>query len=160
VPADLLIHATGPQQHLPYLEVDVLEQLLDGRGNLAVYRQVHPVGVPDLSFAGPTPPEVSLRDAELVAAWTAARLAGLFDVPEHHHLVDLTTVPGANPAGPHARGVTAELVPSRYLEEIHRDLRVVVGEGPRSGQRSPWNNAHLVLEVERRILAAGVVSSR
>ena len=164
LPADLLVHTTGPQQQLSYLGADVVEQLLDGRGNLSLYRQVHPIGVPTLSFAGANSPAAAPQDAELVAAWTAARLAGLVTVPDDHHLIDLTSVPNpspeANPMGPSHQERAARPVFSGDLHEIRHDLAVVVGERRRSSQQDPSGDVHLVREVERRVLVAGVVGIR
>jgi hypothetical protein len=60
----------------------VVGRLLDERGNYLLYRQIEPVAVPDLSFAGYNSSFFSPLNAEMAAVWLAARLAGRVALPD------------------------------------------------------------------------------
>ena len=81
VPADLAICATGFRQGVPFLPTEVQRQLLDERGNFALYRQIKPVSVPGLYFNGYNSSFFSPLNAEMAAVWIAADLAGAVPLP-------------------------------------------------------------------------------
>ncbi len=82
LPADLVVCATGYRQDVPFLDAAVRERLLDERGNYLLYRQIEPVAVDDLSFAGYNSSFFSPLNAEMAAVWLAARLAGRVALPD------------------------------------------------------------------------------
>ena len=73
--------ATGFTQGVPFLDEDVRERVLDGRGNFALYRQILPVDVPGLYFNGYNSSFFSPLNAEMAAVWIAADLAGAVPLP-------------------------------------------------------------------------------
>jgi cation diffusion facilitator CzcD-associated flavoprotein CzcO len=82
LPADLVVCATGYRQDVPFLDAEVRERLVDERGNYLLYRQIEPVAVRDLSFAGYNSSFFSPLNAEMAAVWLAARLAGRVALPD------------------------------------------------------------------------------
>ncbi|TQS43687.1 flavin-containing monooxygenase [Cryptosporangium phraense] len=79
--ADTVVCATGYRQEIPFLPSSVRSLLVDGRGNYRLYRQIHPVDVPRLSFAGYNSSFFSPLSAEMGALWIAALLAGEVALP-------------------------------------------------------------------------------
>ena len=82
VRADVVVCGTGFRQEVPFLPDDVQRRLLDERGNFALYRQILPVDVPDLTFAGYNSSFFSPLSAEMSAVWIGSYLAGHHTVPE------------------------------------------------------------------------------
>lgn len=80
LPADIVIGATGFDQEIPFLPAELLDTFTDDSGDLLLHRQIHPIGVPDLSFAGYNSSFVSGLSAETAALWIGSLLAG------HHRL--------------------------------------------------------------------------
>jgi cation diffusion facilitator CzcD-associated flavoprotein CzcO len=79
--ADLVVCATGYRQSLSFLDEELVARLRDERGNFQLYRQVQPVDVPRLSFAGYNSSFFSPLNAEMAAGWIAAVLAGRVELP-------------------------------------------------------------------------------
>ncbi|MFI6243725.1 hypothetical protein ACIBEF_28035 [Micromonospora sp. NPDC050795] len=52
LPADLVICGTGFRQHVPFFDEALHARLQDDAGNFMLYRQILPIGVPRLTFAG------------------------------------------------------------------------------------------------------------
>ncbi len=69
LPVDVVVAATGWTQDIPFLPADVLEKLHDERGDFLLHRQIHPIDVPDLSFAGYNSSFFSPLSAEVSAIW-------------------------------------------------------------------------------------------
>ena len=80
--ADLIVCATGFTQGVPFLPADIKRQVLDERGNFMLYRQIRPLGPPDLYFNGYNSSFFSPLNAEMAAVWIAADLAGAVALPE------------------------------------------------------------------------------
>jgi cation diffusion facilitator CzcD-associated flavoprotein CzcO len=81
IQADVLICATGYHQRVPFLTPYVQRQLTDDDGNFRLHRQIVPVGVPNLTFAGYNSSVISTLNAEVAAHWTAALLTGRIALP-------------------------------------------------------------------------------
>ena len=81
VPAEIILCATGFRQRLPFLDQGTQERLSDGNGNICLYRQILPFGVPALTFAGYNLSLTSALTAEIEALWTAALLTGQLELP-------------------------------------------------------------------------------
>ncbi|MDO5740010.1 MAG: NAD(P)/FAD-dependent oxidoreductase [Ornithinimicrobium sp.] len=81
-PADLVVCATGFRQEVPFLPQDVQQRLTDERGNFVLYRQIQPIGIPDLSFCGYNSSFFSPLSAEAAALWIACHLEGMLSLPE------------------------------------------------------------------------------
>lgn len=82
LPADLVVCATGYTQGVPFLDPAVRERVHDARGNVLLYRQIRPVGVPGLYLNGYNSSFFSPLNAEMAAVWIAADLAGALDLPD------------------------------------------------------------------------------
>lgn len=82
VRADVVICGTGFRQEVPFLPDSVQHRLLDEDGNFALYRQILPVDVPDLTFAGYNSSFFSPLSAEMSAVWIGSYLAGHHTVPD------------------------------------------------------------------------------
>jgi cation diffusion facilitator CzcD-associated flavoprotein CzcO len=80
--ADLVVCATGYTQGVEFLDPARQRQLLDEAGNFQLYRQVLPLDLPDLSFAGYNSSFFSPLNAEMAAVWIAAHLGGVLDLPD------------------------------------------------------------------------------
>jgi hypothetical protein len=76
LPADVVLAATGWTQDIPFLPREVMDRLLDENGDFLLYRQIHPIDVPDLSFAGYNSSFFSPLSAEVSAIWIGSHLAG------------------------------------------------------------------------------------
>jgi hypothetical protein len=59
----------------------VQRQLTDDDGNFRLHRQIVPVGVRNLTFAGYNSSVISTLNAEVAAHWTAALLTGRIALP-------------------------------------------------------------------------------
>lgn len=81
VRADIVVCATGFQQRVPFLTPYVQRQLTDDDGNFRLYRQILPLDVPHLTFAGYHTSLLSAVRAEIGAHWTAALLTGNLALP-------------------------------------------------------------------------------
>ncbi|MFR9750284.1 flavin-containing monooxygenase [Nocardia sp. 004] len=79
--ADIVVCATGFQQRVPFLTPHVQHRLTDAQGNFRLYRQILPVDVPNVSFAGYNSSAISTLSAEVAAHWTAALLTGGLRLP-------------------------------------------------------------------------------
>jgi cation diffusion facilitator CzcD-associated flavoprotein CzcO len=79
--ADLVVCGTGYRQGISFLEPELEARLKDERGNFMLYRQVLPVDVPDLTFAGYNSSFFSPLNAEMAAIWIGALLAGALPLP-------------------------------------------------------------------------------
>lgn len=162
VAADLVVCATGYRQALPFLDAGTTARLLDERGNFRLYRQVLPVGVENLSFAGYDSSFFSPLNAEIGAVWNAARLAGLVEVPDepdleahvHDRLVFMDDVTG----GHHQHGTKVVPFSLHVLDELLTDLGVDIARHRRALQWilpvDPGDYRDVLREVERRVLAA------
>ncbi|WP_214502723.1 flavin-containing monooxygenase [Rhodococcoides kroppenstedtii] len=78
---DVILAATGWRQTIPFLPDEVLNRFTDERGDYVLYRQIHPVGVDDLSFAGYNSSFFSPLSAEVSALWIGSLLGGNHTLP-------------------------------------------------------------------------------
>ncbi|MFI5538133.1 flavin-containing monooxygenase [Nocardia sp. NPDC051900] len=79
--ADVVICATGFQQRVPFLTPYIQRRLTDEHGNFRLHRQILPLEVPNLTFAGYNSSVISTLNAEVAAHWTAALLNGGLVLP-------------------------------------------------------------------------------
>ncbi|MFJ9392992.1 flavin-containing monooxygenase [Nocardioides sp. NPDC101246] len=82
VRADLVICGTGFRQDVPFLPAEVQARLQDERGNFELYRQILPLDVPNLTFAGYNSSFFSPLSAEMAAVWIGSYLAGQHTLPD------------------------------------------------------------------------------
>lgn len=156
--ADLVVCATGYRQEVPFFDAPTRDALTDDRGNFALYRQVHPVNVPDLSFAGYNSSFFSPLSAEVAALWIAAKLAGTFELPDRESLrsqveAQLSFMDDATD-GHHCRGTKVIPFSMHNIDELLDDVGVNVGPLVRAAQWlgpvNPRSYRKLAAKVQRR----------
>lgn len=129
--ADVVVCATGFRQGMPFFPADVQELLLDRRGSFRLYRQIHPVRVSGLSFAGYNSSLVSPLSAEVGAAWIAATLTGHLRLPPAilmDNAIDRRlTWMEERTQGRHARGTSVVPFSLHNVDELLHDLHADVG---------------------------------
>ncbi|CAM2769950.1 flavin-containing monooxygenase [Skermania piniformis] len=81
VAADLVVFATGFRQDVPFLAEEIRRQVVDEQGNFRLYRNIAPIGVPGLTFAGYNSSGISMLSAEVGALWTTHLLTGQLVLP-------------------------------------------------------------------------------
>lgn len=138
VPADIVVCATGFEQRVRFLTPYVQRQLTDEHGNFRLYRQVLPLGVPHLTFAGYNSSLVSALGAELAAHWTAALLSGDLALPTPETMNEridqrLQWLEERSP-GRHAHGTGLTPFAIRDLDDLLDDLGVRLPLGARAAQ--------------------------
>lgn len=138
VRADLVVCATGFTQSVPFFDEPTRSALTDDRGNFALYRQVHPISVPDLSFAGYNSSFFSPLSAEAAALWIAAKLAGTLELPDQDSLrrqveSQLSFMDGAT-NGHHCRGTKVIPFSMHNIDELLDDIGMNIGPLARAAQ--------------------------
>ncbi|MEJ2869874.1 NAD(P)/FAD-dependent oxidoreductase [Actinomycetospora sp. OC33-EN08] len=139
--ADLLLCATGFRQGVGFLDPDLHARLLDERGNYRLYRQILPVDVEDLSFAGYNSSFFSPLNAEMAAVWIAARLAGRLALPEKEamraHVDAQVAFMDDATDGHHCRGTKIIPFSLHNVDEVLGDLDLQIPARVRAAQ---WLN--------------------
>jgi hypothetical protein len=136
LPADLVVCATGFTQGVPFLPAGVRGRILDERGNFRLYRQILPVGVPDLYFNGYNSSFFSPLNAEMAALWIAAGLAGAVALPSpaamRQQVADQLTFMDAATNTHHCHG--GKIIPfsMHNVDEVLGDLHVNIGAAVRA----------------------------
>jgi cation diffusion facilitator CzcD-associated flavoprotein CzcO len=156
--ADLVVCATGYRQEVPFFDATTRDALTDDRGNFALYRQVHPIDVADLSFAGYNSSFFSPLSAEVAALWIAAKLAGTFELPDQESLrsqveAQLAFMDDATD-GHHCRGTKVIPFSMHNIDELLDDVGVNIGPLARAAQWlgpvNPRSYRTLAAKVQRR----------
>jgi cation diffusion facilitator CzcD-associated flavoprotein CzcO len=141
LPADLVVCATGFTQGVPFLGAELTQRLLDERANFMLYRQILPLDVPDLYFAGYNSSFFSPLNAEMAAIWIAAHLAGAVPVPERaamrQAVVDQLAFMDGATNGHHCRGTKIIPFSMHNVDEVLTDLDLNISRGVRA---SHWLN--------------------
>jgi hypothetical protein len=119
----------------------VAERLVDERGNFLLYRQILPVDVDDVTFAGYNSSFFSPLNAEMAAAWIASLLAGRLDLPDRAELrrrvdAQLAFMDDAT-NGHHCRGTKIIPFSLHNVDEVLADLDLDISRGARFKQ---WLN--------------------
>lgn len=138
IPADIVVCATGFQQRVRFLTPYVQRQLADDNGNFRLYRQILPLTVPHLTFAGYNSSLVSALSAEIDAHWTAALLTGDLVLPPQETMNEridqrLHLMEERSP-GNHAHGTGITPFAIRDLDDRLGDLGVRLPFGARAAQ--------------------------
>ncbi|WP_030337915.1 flavin-containing monooxygenase [Micromonospora parva] len=138
LPADLVICGTGFRQHVPFLDEAVHARLQDDAGNFMLYRQILPLGVPRLTFAGYNSSFFSPLSAEMAAVWTAAYLRGGITLPPEDRMRDEVRARlawmTARTNGRHARGTNIIPFSMHNIDEVLDELGLNVGSLTRARQ--------------------------
>ncbi|MEV1076386.1 flavin-containing monooxygenase [Micromonospora parva] len=138
LPADLVICGTGFRQHVPFLDEAVHARLQDDAGNFMLYRQILPIGVPRLTFAGYNSSFFSPLSAEMAAVWTAAYLRGGITLPPEDRMRDEVRARlawmAARTNGRHARGTNIIPFSMHNIDEVLDELGLNLGSLTRARQ--------------------------
>lgn len=138
LPADLIVCGTGFQQVVPFLDEDVQRRITDERGNFVLYRQIKPIDVPGLHFAGYNSSFFSPLSAEMAAVWIAHDLLGTLSLPpaaEQRRLVDVRLRwMEERTRGRHARGTNIIPFSLHNIDEVLGDIGANIGPLRRSLQ--------------------------
>ncbi|MEV1320366.1 NAD(P)/FAD-dependent oxidoreductase [Micromonospora arborensis] len=138
LPADLVICGTGFRQHVPFLDDALHARLQDEAGNFMLYRQILPIGVPRLTFAGYNSSFFSPLGAEMAAVWTAAYLRGGIDLPAEGRMRDEVHTRlawmAARTNGRHARGTNIIPFSMHNIDEVLNELGLNLGPLTRARQ--------------------------
>ncbi|WP_280424433.1 FAD-dependent oxidoreductase [Nocardia carnea] len=137
VRADIVVCATGFQQRVPFLTPYIQRQLTDDDGNFRLYRQILPLDVPHLTFAGYNTSLLSAVSAEIGAHWTAALLTGNLALPPVETMSERIEARlrwlDQHTGGRHAHGtVTPDVI--RDIDELLADIGVRLPFAARSAQ--------------------------
>ncbi|MDP3892197.1 MAG: monooxygenase, partial [Nocardioides sp.] len=159
VPADVVLAATGWTQDLPFLPEDVVDRLTDENGDYLLYRQIHPIHVPDLSFAGYNSSFFSPLSAETSAIWIGSLLGGNHTLPGVEEMESRVRERLAwmreRTRGQHARGTNIIPFSAHNIDETLSDVGVNVGRLTRAKQWllpvNPSNYRRIAPTVARRM---------
>ncbi|GAA1879956.1 flavin-containing monooxygenase [Williamsia serinedens] len=138
IPADVIVAATGFHQEVPFFSAEINDALTDDRGNFQLYRQILPLTVPDLTFAGYNSSFFSPLSAEMSAVWIAAHLHGALDLPSvdemRAHIDRRLAWMEERTNGKHARGTNIIPFSMHNIDEVLADLGLDVGRGTKMMQ--------------------------
>lgn len=139
VPVDVVIAATGWTQDIPFLPQEVMDRLLDANGDFLLHRQIHPIDVPDLSFAGYNSSFFSPLSAETSAIWIGSMLGGNHTLPSREAMLAETrerlTWMRERTDGMHARGTNIIPFSMHNIDETLADVGLDV---PRRTKAAQW----------------------
>jgi len=138
VPVEVVVAATGWTQDLPFLPRDVVDRITDENGDYLLHRQIHPIDVPDLSFAGYNSSFFSPLSAEVSAIWIGSLLGGNHTLPsrEEMHRQRRATLDWMRERtrGAHARGTNIIPFSVKNIDEVLSDVGLGVGALTRAKQ--------------------------
>lgn len=138
VRADVVIAATGWTQELPFLPDEVVERLVDERGDFLLHRQIHPIYVDDLSFAGYNSSFFSPLSCEVSAMWIGSLLADHHALPTreemHARVHERLSWMRERTDCHHARGTNIIPFSLHNIDEVLADLSLDVGRGTKMKQ--------------------------
>jgi hypothetical protein len=138
IPADIVLAATGWSQDIPFFADEVMDRLIDDNGDFVLYRQIHPVGIPNLSFAGYNSSFFSPLSAEVSALWIGSLLGGNHTLPDDETMrrqvgARLTWM-RERTNGMHARGTNVIPFSVHNIDEVLDDIGLNVGRTTRARQ--------------------------
>lgn len=159
IPVDVVVAATGWSQDLPFLPPEVMEKLTDENGDYLLYRQIHPIYLPDLSFAGYNSSFFSPLSAEVSAIWIGSMLGGNHTLPSttemHVAVRDRLTWMRERTQGQHARGTNIIPFSVHNIDEVLSDVGLNVGPLTRARQWllpiNPSNYRKITPRLARRL---------
>ncbi|MGQ5264473.1 flavin-containing monooxygenase [Micromonospora sp. ZYX-F-536] len=136
--ADLVICGTGFRQHVPFFDDALHARLQDDAGNFMLYRQILPIDVPHLTFAGYNSSFFSPLSAEMAAVWTAAYLRGGITPPPVDRMREEVRARvawmAARTGGRHARGTNVIPFSMHNIDEVLDELGLNLGRLARARQ--------------------------
>ncbi|MFE7224876.1 flavin-containing monooxygenase [Nocardioides sp. NPDC057577] len=132
VPADVVVTATGFKQELPFFSEEICDQLTDDNGDYQLYRQILPLGVKDLTFAGYNSSFFSPLSAEMSAVWIGSHLGGGHEVPPveemEAHVTERLAWMRERTDGHHARGTNIIPFSMHNIDEVLGDVGLDVSK--------------------------------
>lgn len=132
VPADIVVTATGFKQELPFFSEEIQDQLTDDNGDYQLYRQILPLSVKDLTFAGYNSSFFSPLSAEMSAVWIGSHLGGGHEVPPAEEMEAHVTARLAwmreRTDGHHARGTNIIPFSMHNIDEVLGDVGIDVSK--------------------------------
>lgn len=138
LPADVVVTATGFKQELPFFSAEIQDQLTDDNGDYQLYRQILPLSVKDLTFAGYNSSFFSPLSAEMSAVWIGSYLAGAHQVPPAEemaaHVDQRLAWMRERTDGHHARGTNIIPFSMHNIDEVLDDVGIDVGRLTKAAQ--------------------------
>ncbi|MDQ1104826.1 flavin-containing monooxygenase [Nocardioides zeae] len=132
IPADVVLAATGWTQEIPFLPDDVVARFTNAQGDYLLHRQIHPIGVEDLSFAGYNSSFFSPLSAEVSALWIGSYLGGGHTLPDEETMraeaEETLDWMRERTRGQHARGTNIIPFSVHNIDETLDDLDLNVGK--------------------------------
>jgi len=156
VPADIVICGTGFQQVVPFFSDALQQRLTDDEGNFMLYRQIHPLEVPNLFFCGYNSSFYSPLSAEVAALWIAAYLMGDIRLPaleeRRAHVRKRLRWMQERTEGKHARGTNIIPFSMHNIDEMLNEMGLNVSAATRFKQWLLPSNAKDYRSVTRGLL--------
>ncbi len=138
LPADLVVCGTGFHQQVPFLDPKLHARLEDDKGNFRLYRQILPLDVPRLTFAGYNSSFFSPLSAEMAAVWIAAHLRGGLSLPPKAEMAEHVSTRlewmTERTQGQHARGTNIIPFSMHNIDEVLDELGLNLPAATRAGQ--------------------------
>ncbi|MGH3349092.1 MAG: flavin-containing monooxygenase [Nocardioides sp.] len=138
LPADVVVTATGFKQELPFFSEEIQGQLTDDNGDYQLFRQIMPLNVHDLTFAGYNSSFFSPLSAEMSAVWIGSYLAGGHDLPPapemESHVAERLAWMRERTDGRHARGTNVIPFSMHNIDEVLDDVGLDVSRPTRALQ--------------------------
>jgi len=162
IPVDVVVAATGWTQDIPFLPADVMDRLVDERGDFLLHRQIHPIDVPDLSFAGYNSSFFSPLSAEVSAIWIGSLLGGNHTLPPRAEMLAQRRATldwmRERTHGQHARGTNIIPFSVKNIDEVLSDVGIGVSALTRAKQWllpiDPGAYAHVTPTLAKRLQRA------
>ena len=138
LPVDVVVTATGFKQELPFFSEEIQDQLTDDNGDYQLFRQILPLSLKDLTFAGYNSSFFSPLSAEMSAVWIGSYLAGAHDVPPvpemESHVAERLAWMRERTDGHHARGTNVIPFSMHNIDEVLDDVGIDVSGPTKSVQ--------------------------
>lgn len=138
LPADVVVTATGFKQELPFFSAEIQDQLTDENGDYQLYRQILPLTVKDLTFAGYNSSFFSPLSAEMSAVWIGSYLGGGHEVPSVEEMEAHVSARVAwlreRTDGHHARGTNIIPFSMHNIDEVLGDVGLDVSKRTKAAQ--------------------------
>ncbi|MBT0567564.1 NAD(P)/FAD-dependent oxidoreductase [Williamsia sp. CHRR-6] len=162
IAVDTVVCATGFHQEVPFFSAEINDELTDDRGNFQLYRQILPLSVPNLTFAGYNSSFFSPLSAEMSAVWISAYLRGALDLPSTEQMrahIDRRLVwMEERTDGRHARGTNIIPFSMHNIDEVLSDLDLNVGPATRAlqwlGPINPGSYKKVARKLNKRLSKA------
>jgi cation diffusion facilitator CzcD-associated flavoprotein CzcO len=162
IPAEVVICGTGWKQDVPFFDESIQRRLTDERGNFQLYRQILPLDVPHLTFAGYNSSFFSPLSAEMASVWIASYLGGNHSLPPKDEMRSFVAARVAwmeeRTGGNSARGTNVIPFSMHNIDEVLNEIGLNVRRGTRARQWlvpvNPRSYRKVTSKLARRLAAA------